>query len=68
MPTAGKSSFLVGLFLICMCCLMLQIIETIVSVVAYYYLAFFAIGMAMFGIKLPFCLSIFEISFPPTHV
>ena len=50
MPTAGKSSFLVGLFLICMCCLTLQIIETrILSVVAYYYLAFFAIGMAMFG-------------------
>jgi hypothetical protein len=50
MPTAGKSSFLVGLFLICTCCLMLQIIETrILSVVAYYYLAFFAIGMAMFG-------------------
>ena len=50
MPAAGKSSFLVGLFLICACCLMLQIIETrILSVVAYYYLAFLAIGMAMFG-------------------
>jgi hypothetical protein len=50
MPAEGKSSFLVGLFLICMCALMLQIIETrILSVVAYYYLAFFAIGMAMFG-------------------
>src|SRR5262249_36254181 len=37
-------------FLICMCGLMLQIIETrTLSVVAYYYLAFFAIGMAMFG-------------------
>jgi hypothetical protein len=46
----GKSQFLVGVFLICMCGLMLQIIETrILSVVAYYYLAFFAIGMAMFG-------------------
>jgi hypothetical protein len=50
MSTEGKPQFLVGLFLICMCGLMLQIIETrILSVVAYYYLAFFAIGMAMFG-------------------
>ena len=33
-----------------MCGLMLQIIETrVLSVIAYYYLAFFAIGMAMFG-------------------
>ena len=49
-PTEGKPQFLFGLFLICMCGLMLQIIETrILSVVAYYYLAFFAIGMAMFG-------------------
>src|SRR6266446_5132392 len=48
--TEGKPQFLLGLFLICMCGLMLQIIETrILSVVAYYYLAFFAIGMAMFG-------------------
>ena len=54
MPAEGKSSFLVGLFLICMCALMLQIIETrILSVVAYYYLAFFAIGMAIFGGTLP---------------
>ena len=50
MPTKGKIPFLAGLFLICMCVLMLQIIETrVLSVVAYYYLAFFAIGMAMFG-------------------
>src|SRR5262249_14688092 len=46
----GKSQFLVGVFLICMCGLMLQIIQTrTLSVIAYYYLAFFAIGMAMFG-------------------
>ena len=46
----GKPQFLSGIFLICMCGLMLQIIETrILSVIAYYYLAFFAIGMAMFG-------------------
>ena len=50
MLTKGKIPFLAGLFLICMCGLMLQIIETwVLSVIAYYYLAFFAIGMAMFG-------------------
>ena len=50
MASEGKWQFLAGLFLICMCGLMLQIIETrILSVTAYYYLAFFAIGMAMFG-------------------
>jgi hypothetical protein len=50
MANEGKWQFLAGLFLICMCGLMMQIIETrILSVVAYYYLAFFAIGMAMFG-------------------
>src|ERR1700730_11151062 len=44
------ASFLFGLFLICMCGLMLQIVETrIISVIAYYYLAFFAISMAMLG-------------------
>jgi hypothetical protein len=37
-----KPWFLLGLFLICMCVLMLQIIETrILSVVSYYHLAFF---------------------------
>lgn len=42
--------FLIGLFLVCMCSLMLQIIETrILSVISWYYLAFFAISMAMFG-------------------
>src|ERR1700685_758811 len=42
--------FLSGLFLICMCVLMLQIAETrLLSVMAWYYLAFFAISMAMFG-------------------
>ena len=50
MASEGKWQFLAGLFLICMCGLMMQIIETrILSVIAYYYLAFFAIGMAMFG-------------------
>src|ERR1700741_1872831 len=45
-----KPAFLSGLFVICMCVLMLQIIETrILSVISYYHLAFFAISMAMFG-------------------
>jgi hypothetical protein len=46
----AKPWFLAGLFLICMCGLMLQIIETrILSVIAWYHLAFFSISMAMFG-------------------
>src|SRR5258708_30052636 len=45
-----KVAFLVGLFILCMCVLMLQIIETrVLSVISYYHLAFFAISMAMFG-------------------
>src|SRR5215469_11559825 len=45
-----KLLFLTGLYLICMCVLMLQIAETrLLSVIAWYYLAFFAISMAMFG-------------------
>jgi hypothetical protein len=48
--TKAKWHFLIGLFLVCMCGLMLQIIETrILSVISYYHLAFFAISMAMFG-------------------
>ncbi len=44
-------NFYVGVFLITSCTLMLQIIQTrILSVVAWYHLAFFAISMAMFGI------------------
>src|SRR5262249_16901469 len=43
--------FYVGLFLITSCTLMLQVIQTrILSVVAWYHLAFFAISMAMFGL------------------
>lgn len=42
--------FLAGVLLTCMCGLMLQIMETrILSVVGYYHLAFFAIGVAMLG-------------------
>ncbi len=46
----GTAPFLAGVFLICMCGLMLQIVETrVISVIAYYHLAFFAISMAMLG-------------------
>lgn len=46
----SRNLFFTGLFLICMCGLMLQIIETrLLSVISWYYLAFFAISMAMFG-------------------
>ena len=42
--------FLTGVFLTCMCGLMLQIMETrVLSVLVYYHLAFFAIGVAMLG-------------------
>ena len=42
--------FLAGVFLTCMCGLMLQIMETrALSVAVYYHLAFFAIGVAMLG-------------------
>jgi hypothetical protein len=45
-----RTPFLAGLFLICMCSLRLQILETrMLSVISWYYLAFFAISMAMFG-------------------
>jgi hypothetical protein len=49
-PRKARSSFLFGVFLICMCVLILQITETrILSVISYYHLAFFSISMAMFG-------------------
>src|SRR5262245_50935688 len=42
--------FLAGLFMVCMCGLMLQVAQTrLLSVIGWYYLAFFAISMAMFG-------------------
>ena len=47
----SSPNFYTGLFLITSCTLMLQVIQTrILSVVAWYHLAFFAISMAMFGI------------------
>src|SRR5579864_4143366 len=46
----GQGKFLVGVLFTCMCGLMLQIMETrVLSVVGYYHLAFFAIGIAMLG-------------------
>lgn len=46
----GHPWFLVGVLVTCMCGLMLQIMETrIFSVIAFYHLAFFAIGIAMLG-------------------
>ncbi len=49
--TMSQSKFYTGLFLITACTLMLQVIQTrILSVVAWYHLAFFAISMAMFGL------------------
>ena len=62
--------FLTGLFLICMCSLMLQIMETrLLSVMAWYYLAFFAISMAMFGMTAGSLFVYFKASlFPPTRL
>src|SRR5262245_55334556 len=49
--TCRPFPFYAGLFLITACTLMLQVIQTrILSVVGWYYLAFFAISMAMFGL------------------
>jgi hypothetical protein len=46
-----QRKFYLGLFLITACTLMLQVLQTrILSVVAWYHLAFFAISMAMFGL------------------
>ena len=46
----SRTLFFIGLFTTCMCGLMIQIIETrLLSVISWYYLAFFAISMAMFG-------------------
>lgn len=46
-----QHKFYAGLFLVTACTLMLQLLQTrILSVVAWYHLAFFAISMAMFGL------------------
>ena len=47
----SQLAFYIGLFLITSCTLMLQVIQTrILSVVTWYYLAFFSISMALFGL------------------
>lgn len=47
---ASALFFFAGLFLICMCGLMLQILETrLLSVISWYNMAFLAISIAMFG-------------------
>jgi hypothetical protein len=51
-PTSGlrKTPFLAGVFLISLSSLLFQILQTrIMSVIAWYYLAFFAISVAMLG-------------------
>ncbi len=48
---SSQRLFYMGLFLLTACTLMLQVVQTrILSVVAWYHLAFFAISMAMFGL------------------
>ena len=48
--TMNKPAFLVGVFLITFSLLLFQILQTrILSVIAWYYLAFFAISVAMLG-------------------
>src|SRR3954470_6256587 len=63
--------FYVGVFLTCACGLMLQIMETrILSVIGYYYLAFFAIGVAMLGMTAG-ALAVFyraELVYPPARL
>jgi hypothetical protein len=65
-----RTLFLAGLFLICMCVLMLQIIETrMLSVIAWYHLAFFAISMAMFGMTAGSLFVYFKAAvFPPQRL
>ncbi len=56
--------FLAGLCLICMCVLMLQIMETrLLSVAAWYHLAFLAISMAMSGMTAGSLLVYFKAGF-----
>jgi hypothetical protein len=49
--THSAPSFYAGLFIVTACTLMLQLVHTrILSVLAWYHLAFFVISMAMFGL------------------
>ena len=48
-----KPAFLAGVFLICFSVLVFQIVQTrILSVISWYYLAFFAISVAMLGMTI----------------
>jgi hypothetical protein len=52
-PVANKPAFLAGVFLITFSALVFQIVQTrILSVMAWYYLAFFAISVAMLGMTI----------------
>jgi hypothetical protein len=60
------SAFLAGVFMICMCGLMLQIVQTrVISVIAWYQLAFLAIGMAMLGMTVGALLVYFKSAWFP---
>jgi hypothetical protein len=64
-------SFLGGVFLTCICGLMLQIVETrALSVMANYTLAFFAIGVAMLGMTVGALVVFyrFEATYSPTRL
>ena len=62
----GGWLFLLGVFLICMSGLMLQIIETrLISVILWYYLAFFAISMAMLGMTVGSLIVYFKADYFP---
>ena len=63
--------FLAGVFLTCMCGLMLQIIETrVLSIMTTYTLAFFAIGVAMLGMTAGALLVFyrFETTYSPDRI
>ncbi len=66
----GSAPFLLGVFLVCMCGLMLQVVETrIMSVIAFYHLAFFAISMGMLGMTAGSLLVYFKPHlFPPERL
>src|SRR3974390_3604535 len=67
-PDSQQRWFLFGVLLTCMCGLMLQIMETrALSVIVYYHLAFFAIGVAMLGMTAGALIVFyrFDAAYPP---
>jgi hypothetical protein len=59
--------FLSGVFLICMSCLMLQVVQTrVISVILWYHLAFLAISMAMLGMTVGALIVHFRSDWFPT--